>query len=145
MKIRQLSLFLQNEPGHLIEPCRILAAAGISIRTLTLADTVEFGILRLIVSDWERAAKLLGDAGYVVKLTEVVAVEVSDRPGGLAEILEILEGTGINIEYMYAFTAGREDKAILIFRFDQSDAAIEKLQAAGIAVVESNEVYGAVS
>jgi len=141
VKIRQLSLFLQNEPGHLIEPCRILAAAGVNIRTLTLADTEQFGILRMIVSDWERGEKLLQDAGYVVKVTEVVAVEVSDRPGGLAEILEIFKTGDINIEYMYAFTFGREDQAVLIFRFDKADAAIEKLRAAGIAVVESGDVY----
>jgi len=135
MKLHQLSVFLENRPGQLRAACAEAAQAGINIVTLSLADTEQFGILRLIVADWERAAQLLTDAGYVVKLTEVVAVEVSDRPGGLAEILEIFESSGINIEYMYAFTSGREDKAVLIFRFDQSDAAIEKLQAAGIAVV----------
>ena len=141
MKIHQLSLFLENKPGQLTDPCRLLAEAGINIQTLTLADTEEFGILRLIVSDWERGARLLQEAGYVVNVTEVVAVEVSDRPGGLAELLGVFEKTGLNIEYMYAFTFGHGDTAILIFRFNNPDAAIEQLQSAGINVVGSTEVY----
>jgi hypothetical protein len=141
MKIHQLSLFLENKPGQLTEPCRLLAQAGINIRTLTLADTEEFGILRLIVSDWEAGARLLGQAGYVVNSTEVVAVEVPDRPGGLAELLAIFEGTGINIEYMYAFTFGHGETAVMIFRFNDPDAAIAQLTSAGINVVGSAEVY----
>jgi hypothetical protein len=145
MKIHQLSLFLENQPGQMIEPCRLLARAGINIRTLSLADTRQFGILRVIVSDWQDAAVVLEDAGYVVNVTEVVAIEVGDRPGGLAELMAILEDSGINIEYMYAFPFGRQDRAVLIFRFDQPDAAIERLQAAGIDVVDGIEVYNKVS
>ena len=141
MKIHQLSLFLENKPSQLTEPCRLLAEAGINIRTLTLADTERFGILRFIVSDWEKGAHVLREAGYVVNVTEVVAVEVPDRPGGLAELLGVLEKTNINIEYMYAFTFGREDTAVMIFRFDNPDAAIERLQSAGINVIGSKEVY----
>ena len=141
MKIHQLSLFLENKPGQMIGPCRLLAGAGVNIRTLTLADTEQFGILRLIVSDWQAALRLLKDAGYVVNVTEVVAVEVADRPGGLAEVLEVLQQSGANIEYMYAFTFGRENRAVLLFRFDKPDAAIQRLQAAGVSVVESAEVY----
>ena len=88
MKIHQLSLFLENKPGRLIEPCRLLAGAGIDMRTQTLADTAQFGILRMIVSDWESARAVLNQAGFVANIVEVVAVEVPDRPGGLAEILE---------------------------------------------------------
>jgi hypothetical protein len=141
MKIHQLSLFLENEPGQLVEPCRVLARAGIDIRTLTLADTQQFGILRLIVSDWQAGADALRQAGYVINLTEVVAVEVPDRAGGLADLLEALDGSTVNIEYMYAFTFGRQGKAVLIFRFDDPDGAIRLLQSAGINVVESIEVY----
>ena len=141
MKIHQLSLFLENQPGQIVEPCRVLARAGIDIRTLTLADTQQFGILRLIVSDWQAGAKALREAGYVINLTEVVAVEVPDRPGGLAGLLELLEGSGVNIEYMYAFTFGRADRAVLIFRFDDPDRAIELLKGAGIAVLDAVEVY----
>ncbi len=141
MKLHQLSLFLENKPGQLIEPCRLLAREGINIRTLALADTERFGILRLIVSDWQRAADVLQQAGYVASATEVVAVEVSDRPGGLAAVLEAMENSPVNIEYMYAFTFGRSDRAVLIFRFDRPDEAITRLQAAGINVVDSVEVY----
>jgi hypothetical protein len=141
MKIHQLSLFLENKPGQLTEPCRLLAKAGINIRTLNLADTEQFGILRLIVSDWQNGARLLEEAGYVVNVTEVVAVEVPDRPGGLAELLAVFDNTEINIEYMYAFTFGRGDTAVMIFRFDKLDAAIERLQLAGNIVVGSTEVY----
>jgi hypothetical protein len=141
MKIHQLSLFLENKPGQLTEPCRLLAQAGINIRTLNLADTEQFGILRLIVSDWQKGARLLQEAGYVVNVTEVVAVEVPDRPGGLSELLAVFDNTEINIEYMYAFTFGRGDTAVMIFRFDKLDAAIERLQLAGNIVVGSTEVY----
>jgi hypothetical protein len=141
MKIHQLSLFLENRPGQLAEPCRVLARAGINIRTLTLADTREFGILRLIVSDWQAAVHALEEAGYVTNITPVVAVEVPDRPGGLADLLEIFERTDGNIEYMYAFPFGRGDRAVLIFRFDNPDGAIRDLQSAGINVLDSVEVY----
>lgn len=140
MKIHQLSLFLENKPGQMIQPCRVLAAAGIGIHTLTLADTQQFGLLRLIVSDWEEGRDILEQAGYLVNVTEVVAVEVADRPGGLAALLELFEGGGINIEYMYAFTFGREGKAVLVFRFDRPDAAIGRLRAEGINVVEDVEL-----
>jgi hypothetical protein len=141
MKIHQLSLFLENKPGEMLGPCRTLAASGVNIRTLTLADTERFGILRLIVSDWQKARQVLQDAGHVVNVTEVVAVEVADRPGGLADVLEALKAAGVNIEYMYAFTFGRENRAVLIFRFDQPDRAIARLQAAGVNVLASAEVY----
>jgi len=140
MKIQQISLFLENKPGQLTEPCRILAKEGINIRTLSLADTQEFGILRLIVSDSGKAAGILEGAGYVVKVTEVVAIEVPDRPGGLTGVLELFESSEVNIEYMYAFTFGRSGRAILIFRFDNPDAAIARLQAAGINVVGDVEL-----
>jgi hypothetical protein len=135
MKITQLSLFAENKPGHIIAPCRLLAGAGVDIRALSLADTQRFGILRIIVSEWQKAAKLLEDAGFRVKVTEVVAIEVADRPGGLVQVLAALEGSAINIEYMYAFPFGREEKAVLVFRFDEPDEAIQRLQSAGINLV----------
>jgi hypothetical protein len=141
MKIHQLSLFLENRPGQMAAPCRLLAGAGINIRTLTLADTQRFGILRLIVSDWQSAKTLLEEAGYLTNIAEVVAVEVDDRPGGMARLLEAIEETEINVEYMYAFTFGREGRAALIFRFDKPDEAIERLRAAGQNVLADVEVY----
>jgi hypothetical protein len=97
MKIHQLSLFLENRPGQMAPPCKLLAGAGINIRTLTLADTERFGILRMIVSDWQRSRSLLEDAGYLVNVTEVVAVEVADSPGGLGEAIDRLRAAGLNV------------------------------------------------
>jgi hypothetical protein len=134
-------LFLENQPGQIVKPCRLLAGEGINIRTLSVADTKQFGILRMIVSDWQRAAQLLKDAGYVVNVTEVVAIEVPDKPGGLASLLQVLENSPVNVEYMYSFPSGRRETAVMIFRFDQPDAAIKLLQSAGISVVSSVEVY----
>ncbi len=139
MKLQQLSLFLENRPGRLGAPLEVIAAAGINLMTLSLADTAQFGILRLIVREWEKAKRLLEDA--VVNITEVVAVDVPDRPGGLAEALRALEGAGLNIEYMYAFSLRRGDKAILIFRFEDPDAAIEQLRKAGLHVVGPEELF----
>ena len=142
MKIHQLSIFLENRPGQMIDPCRLLAKAGVNIRTLTLADTERFGILRMIVTDWQQAQTLLQEAGYIVNVTEVVAVEVDDKPGGLTGLLEVFEAGDINIEYMYAFTFGRQDRAVLIFRLNDPDAAIAHMQAAGVNVLDGVEVYG---
>lgn len=140
MKIKQLSLFLENQAGKLYYPCKVLAEAGIDILTLSLADTQQFGILRLIVDDWEKARTVFEKAGSVVKATEVVAVEVENRPGGLAGILEILEESRINIEYMYAFTFGRQDRAIMIFRFEDSDGAIRVLNTKGVRIVSQTDL-----
>ncbi len=145
MKVQQLSLFLENQPGQMVKPCRLLASQGIDIRTLSVADTKQFGILRMIVSDWQRAARLLKDAGFVVNVTEVVAIEVPDQPGGLANLLQVLDDSPVNVEYMYSFAFGRGDTAVLIFRFDQPDAAIELLQRAGISVLDSVDVYNRVA
>ncbi|HNZ49456.1 MAG TPA: ACT domain-containing protein [Candidatus Hydrogenedentes bacterium] len=141
MKMHQLSMFLENKPGRLSEPCRLLANAGINILTLSVADTQQFGILRLIVPDWEAAKGVLEKAGFVVNVTEVVATEVVDQPGGLATILEIIEEVGLNIEYMYAFTFRCNDKAVIVFRFDNNDIAVTALQAKGISVVGGVELY----
>ncbi len=141
MKIHQLSMFLENKPGRLSEPCRLLANAGINILTLSLADTQQFGILRIIVHDWEKARKVLEGAGCVVNVTEVVATEVEDQPGGLAKILEVIEQAKLNIEYMYAFTFRSGDKAVLVFRFNDPDAAVDVLQAKGINVIGNVELY----
>jgi hypothetical protein len=141
MKINQLSVFLENKPGRLSEPCKLLAEAGINIVTLSLADTQQFGILRLIARDWQKAKKVLEDGGCVVKVTEVVATEVEDRPGGLARILAVIEQARVNIEYMYAFTFRSQDKAVLVFRFDDPEKALEALKAKGINVLGGVELY----
>ncbi len=135
MKLNQLSVFLENKPGALSAPCRLLAQAGINIQTFALADTQQFGILRIMVHDWARGKELLEKHGYVVKVTEVVALEVPDNPGGLAELLEILEQVKVNVEYMYAFTVKQSGKGLLAFRFNDPDSAIQALQARGVNVV----------
>jgi hypothetical protein len=140
MQIHQLSLFIENRPGQLSLPVKLLADAGIDIRTLALAETKDYGILRLIVADWPRAKQVLEQGGCVVKVTEVLAIEVPDRPGGLRDVLTILDRAHLNIEYMYAFTAGRADKAVLIFRFDRPEVAITALQAEGVTVVVDDEI-----
>ena len=140
MKINQISLFAENKPGHISAPARLLAQEGIDIRALFLADSQHFGIVRMIVSNWQKAAALFEAHGFVVKVTEVLAVEVPDHPGGLADVLGALDGSGINIEYMYAFPYPRGDQAILIFRFADPDAAIAQLQAAGITLLASDEL-----
>ena len=141
MRIPQLSLFVENRPGHVTAPCKLLADAGINIVTLALADTQQFGILRLIVREWQRAKDSLEAAGLVVNVTEVLALEVPDRPGGLAELLGIFEQAGLNVEYMYAFTARLGNRAVLVFRFDDVDAAISALTRAGINPVSPVNLY----
>jgi hypothetical protein len=141
MKLKQLSLFLENKPGSLTAPCRLLSEAGINIFTLSLADTHQFGILRLILRDWEKAKQILEQGGCVVKVTEVVAIEVDDRPGGLAQILDALEKGGVNVEYMYAFTLKKENKGVLVFRFDNPDKAISELKTRNISVVGGVELF----
>jgi hypothetical protein len=142
MKLQQLSLFLENKPGQIKIPCRVLAKAGINILTLSLADTQQFGILRLIVKDWQKAKKVLEDAGCIVNLTEVLALDVADRPGGLGDLLDLLDKARLDIEYMYAFTSGtRGKKAALIFRFADPDAAIRELNQQGISIIPGEDLF----
>lgn len=141
MKIQQLSLFLENKPGHLHALCQRLADAGINIVTLSLADTQQFGIVRLIVHEWEKARDMLENAGYIVNVREVVAATVPDKPGGLAEILSILHDARINIEYMYAFAFRHGTQAILVFRFDDPDQALTALRAAGRDMLQTVDIF----
>ncbi len=142
MKIPQLSIFLENKPGHLNAICRALADADVSITTLSLADTQQFGLVRLIVRDWERAKEVLGKAGFLVNVRQVVAVKVPDRPGGLVEMLDLFTAAGVNIEYMYAF-AGRSAKdAVMVFRFDDPDKAVAAISAAGRSLIDPSELFG---
>ena len=141
MKIKQVSVFLENKPGRLYEMAQHLADSGINLVTLSLADTEQFGILRLIVEDWEKAKRLMEEDGRVVKIVDVVATEIKDEPGGLARVLQVFEEASVNVEYMYAFTRKMEDSAILILRFDNPDFAIEALQKAGVRVITSEELF----
>jgi hypothetical protein len=140
VKVEQISIFLENKSGRLAEVADILARNGINVRALSLADTADFGIFRLIVSDTEKAVTLLKDNGFTTAKNEVVAVEVPDRPGGLAGILAALRGKSINVEYMYAFVQKNEDKAVLIFRFDDIEKAIDALQKSDVRILSGEAV-----
>lgn len=142
MQAEQISIFLENKAGRLSEVTGILSNAGVNIRALALADTSDFGVLRLIVNDNAKAEATLKDAGFTVRKTRVVAVEVSDRPGGLHHILDLLFKSGINVEYMYAFVQQSGDNAVMIFRFDQIEEAIRVLTQNGIRIIGGNELYG---
>ena len=131
MRVEQIAVFLENKSGRLAEITAVLADNGINIRALSVADTADFGILRLIVDKVELAKKVLKDSGFTVGKTNVLAVEVPDRTGGLAMVLKTIEKAGINVEYMYAFVNKSGENAVLIFRFEDMDKAIAALQAAG--------------
>jgi hypothetical protein len=141
MKVEQISIFLENKAGRLAEVAGVLGDADINIRALALADTTDFGILRLIVNDHEKAKQVLKENGFTVGRTEVVAVEVDDRPGGLNRILKILFEAGINVEYMYAFVQQSGQNAVLIFRFDDIDNAVDVLMRHGVTVIEGQKLY----
>jgi hypothetical protein len=141
MKLKQLSLFLENKPGALSGPVKLLAGANINILTLSIAEARQYGILRLVVRDWAGAKKLLEKNGLVVKVTDVLAIEVPDQPGGLARVLVALEKAGINLEYMYPFSLKHDSKGLLLFRFDDPDKAIGVLQKSKINVVGNAELF----
>jgi len=142
MKIRQLSVFLENRPGRLAALCQTLSESGVNLSTLTLAETGEFGLLRLVTPEPDKAKQVLVAAGYAVTTTEVVALQVPDRPGGLASVLAALEPKGISVEYMYAFSMRAGGDAVMVFRFDDMDRAIEALQAAGVNVFRPVDLFG---
>ncbi len=141
MKVNQLSVFLENKSGRLSDVTNALAAARINIRALSIADTIDYGLLRLIVNDPVAAKKALTDAGFTVALTEVLAIEVPDRPGGLAGIIEILADAGTNIEYMYAFVGSSGENAIVIFRIEKVDEAIPILQQRGVRILTGDRLH----
>lgn len=142
MKVQQISIFIENKSGRLAEITSILGAAGINIRALSLADTSDFGILRLIVNDVQKANSVLKEKGFTVNMTDVVAVEVPDCPGGLSSILQTLDTASINVEYMYAFVERSGGNAVIIFRFDETDKAIATLSLNKFTMLEGNRLYG---
>lgn len=141
MKVEQISIFIENKSGRLAEVTRTLGEAGVNIRALSLADTSDFGILRLIVDRTDLAKSALKEKGFTVNKTEVVAVEVPDRPMGLYSILEVLDQGEVNVEYMYAFVERCGENAVIIFRFDNPEEAIRVLVQNNINVLEGERVY----
>ena len=141
VKVKQISIFLENKSGRLAQVTQILAKNSINIRALSLADTADFGILRIIVNDVEKASNILKSEGYTLGETEVVAVEVPDKPGGLAGILKPLWDAGLDVEYMYAFVQSSGQNAIMILRFENPDKAIEVFKNSNIRILSGKEVY----
>lgn len=140
MRISQISIFMENRSGRLAKITSAIGNAGINIRAMSLADTSDFGILRLIVTDTEKARKVLKDQGFTVKVSDVIAVAIPDIPGALGNLLSIIEHEGLNVEYMYVVAEKHMDEAIIIFRFDDLDKAIEVLFDNDITVVDQGKV-----
>jgi hypothetical protein len=141
MKVEQISVFLENKPGGLEHVTRVLTDSDINIRALSLADTSDFGILRLILNDIDTAEKALQGEGFTVRRSHVVAVEIPDRPGGMHSISKILAERNINVEYAYAFVERSGENAIIIFRFDDIDAGIAVLLENGFTVLPGEKIY----
>jgi len=140
-KVNQISVFLENKSGRLAELTRTLANHKINIRALCIAETIDYGVLRLIVNDPQATRIALTNAGFTVTSTEVLVVQMPDRPGALAEVVDALASQGINIEYVYAFVARSGEDAFVVFRLEQMAAAIKALSARGIRILSSEEVY----
>jgi len=140
MRVEQIAVFLENKSGRLAEITATLAYHNINIRALSVADTADFGILRLIVDDVEKAKKVLKDNGFTVGITNVIAVEVADRSGGLASVLMTIEKAKLNVEYMYAFVNKSGENAVLIFRFDEMDKAIAALRQDGFTILSGEQI-----
>ena len=141
MTVSQLSIFVENKAGKLVEITEVLGRAGIDIRAMSIADTQDFGILRLIVSDAEKAKKVLTENGNIVSITKVTAVAVDDKPGALTEVIKLLSDNGVNIEYMYAFITKTSDQAYVILRVENNDKALEALQDENFTILTGKEVY----
>lgn len=142
MKITQISVFLENRKGRLYEICSLLGNAGINIRALTIAETETFGVLRMVVDKPQQALTLFRQNQITANTTDVVAVEVADKPGGLAAVLKILNDHDLNVEYMYGFVEKFSENALLVFRFDDPEKAQRILTAAGVRVVGKSDIQG---
>jgi len=140
MKVKQISIFIENRSGRLREVASVLGKNGINIRALSLADTSDYGILRLIVDKPDDALGVLKKANFTLSETDVIAVEVKDKPGGLAEVLDILGESDINVEYMYAFVEKSSNNAVMIFRIEDIDAAIKVFNENDINILSHEQV-----
>ena len=142
MKVKQLSIFLENRKGRMRKALDVLEEGGVNIRALSIADTSDFGILRLIVPEPDKTKKLLEDNNFLVKVGEVIAVRMQDQPGGLGKILGILDYSNINLEYLYAFVEEKENGAIVLLHPENIDGAIKALQDGGAEVIPAKDIYG---
>ena len=141
MKIKQLSIFLQNKMGSLAKPLEVLTVADVNIRAMCMADTSEFGILRLVVDDPIKGKEALEENNFLVKITDIIGIEMNDTPGGLTSVLDVIRDNLIDLEYLYAFSHKKEDKAILLLHAEDIDRLIDVLSKNNITIVSSEEVY----
>jgi hypothetical protein len=141
MFIKQLSIFVENKPGRLATITNILKENDIDIRALSVADTRDFGIMRLIVDNPEKAEKVFKEAGCTVSLTNVIAIGIEDRPGGLAEAMDVLYANNISVEYMYAFISKTDNTAFVILRVENNDKAFEALKENNIQILRPDDIY----
>jgi hypothetical protein len=141
MIVQQLSVFVENRPGKLVDVIEALGRAGIDLRALSIAETADYGILRVIVNKPDEATKLLQDGGYIVKLTEVLAVSIDDTPGSLGKVLRILSDGGVSVEYTYAFVGHGADRAFVVIRVEDMQKAVGILTEKGVAIAASDEIY----
>lgn len=139
MLLKQLSVFVENKKGRMAHIAKIMGDAGVDIRALSIADTSDFGILRVIVDQPDTAVKVLKEAGLAVTLTDVIAVGMEDKPGSFAHVIRVVADAGIEVEYMYAFVGRTTDMAYMIMRVDHPQAAIEALSQAGIKFMEGQD------
>ena len=142
MKVKQLSIFLENRKGRMRKALDVLEKGEVNIRALSIADTSDFGILRLIVPEPDKTKKLLEDNNFIVKIGEVIAVRMQDQPGGLGKILGILDDNDINLEYLYAFVEEKENGAIVLLHPENIDDGIKALQDGGAEVIPAKDIYG---
>ena len=140
MSVKQISVFLENKKGRLAQVTSVLSTEKINIRALSLADTADFGVLRIIVNNPERCLAVLKANSFVAQVTEVIAIEVEDKPGGLARILEVLDQDNVNVEYMYAYVEKTRENAIVICKIDDRERALQVLEKNDIAVVRAEEL-----
>ena len=141
MSLKQISIFVENKPGKLCDVTELLAKHGIDMRALSLAETTDFGIVRIIADDVFKATTVLKDEGFIHNVSSVLGVAIPDEPGGLHRVLEVLREAGINVEYMYAFLGGKNvDHAYMIFRVKDNKAAVAALRVKGIRCVDQEEI-----
>lgn len=138
--VKQLSVFIENTKGRLAHVTRVLGDAGVDLQSLSIADTTNFGILRAIVDDSEKALKVLREHGYTVNITELLAVAVNDIPGGLAEALDVLSDSGVAVEYLYSFVRKPSESALILFKVDDPQKAVAVLEGRGLKPLAQNEL-----
>ncbi len=142
MQVRQISIFMENRAGRLREITGILGQAGINIRALSLADTSDFGILRVIVDKPDKTVKILREEGFTIRENTVIACEIEDKPGGLHHILQILADAGISVEYMYGFVEKNTDAAVMVIRVEDAEKAIQTLLEQNVTLLKGEQIYG---